>query len=47
MLMYDLIIRAARIVDGTGHAAFDGDLGIVGELPGGAPVELELIVEVR
>lgn len=31
MLMYDLIIRAARIVDGTGRAAFVGDLGIVGE----------------
>jgi len=31
MLMYDLIIRAAHIVDGTGRAAFVGDLGIVGE----------------
>src|SRR5215469_5417475 len=29
--MYDLVIRAARIIDGTGGPAFDGDLGIVGE----------------
>jgi N-acyl-D-amino-acid deacylase len=29
--MYDLCIRNARIVDGTGFPAFLGDLGIVGE----------------
>jgi N-acyl-D-aspartate/D-glutamate deacylase len=29
--MYDLVIRAARIIDGTGAPAFDGDVGIVGE----------------
>lgn len=29
--MYDLVIRAARIIDGTGAPAFDGDLGIMGE----------------
>jgi N-acyl-D-aspartate/D-glutamate deacylase len=30
--MYDLLIRAARIIDGTGAPASDGDLGVVGEL---------------
>jgi N-acyl-D-amino-acid deacylase len=30
-VMYDLLIRAARIIDGTGSLAFDGDLGIVSE----------------
>lgn len=29
--MYDLVIRGARIIDGTGAPAFDGDVGIVGE----------------
>ena len=29
--MYDLLIRAARVVDGTGKPAFPGNLGIVGE----------------
>src|SRR5689334_12327343 len=47
--MYDLIIRAARIVDGTGGPAFSGDLGIVRErivalgpdLDGGAHNEID------
>src|SRR5690348_15176235 len=29
--MYDLLIRAARIIDGTGGPAYDGDIGIIGE----------------
>jgi N-acyl-D-amino-acid deacylase len=29
--MYDLIIRAARVIDGTGGAALTGDLAIAGE----------------
>src|SRR4051794_2194564 len=29
--MYDLLIRNAQIVDGTGGPAFAGDLGLVGE----------------
>jgi N-acyl-D-amino-acid deacylase len=29
--MYDLVIRGARIIDGTGAPTFDGDLAMVGE----------------
>ncbi len=29
--MYDLLIRRARIVNGAGTPAFDGDIGVVGE----------------
>jgi N-acyl-D-aspartate/D-glutamate deacylase len=28
--MLDLVLRNARIVDGSGAAAFDGDIGIAG-----------------
>src|SRR5258708_1746811 len=29
--MYDLLIRAASIIDGSGKPAFIGDIGVVGE----------------
>src|SRR5215469_14988843 len=39
--MYDLIIRSAQIIDGTGSPAFMGDLGIVGEYIVGLGAHLE------
>lgn len=39
--MYDLIIRATSIIDGTGSPAFEGDIGIVGECIVGLGTRLE------
>lgn len=39
--MYDLIIRSASIIDGTGSPAFVGDIGIIGERIAGLRAQLE------
>ena len=39
--MYDLIIRTASIIDGTGNPAFVGDVGIIGERIAGLGAHLE------
>ena len=30
-IMHDLVIRGGKIIDGTGNAAFNGDIAIDGE----------------